>query len=250
MIDRRNSRWSSLSAALLTVVPAAVLAALLVVFLGGCVSNQTHVRHADKAKAVNAKRVAVIYLTRGKVTYGNLVPQSDEPRDEPSRLWEIDQAVESAVRESLQSAGKQMTAFQIKAHEKYKPESQDFVTAIDAVLFIGENDIRMMNGEFYSGVGILTDQSRVFQTVITPFAMFAVAAKVQGVAEIAEAYNSKFVGGLGGSTAPLVEGVSYHDKLADFSPIERLRLKQALHARIRVVIRALFSDLGFAEPEK
>jgi len=47
-----------------------------------------------------------------------------------------------------------------------------------------------------------------------------------------------------------VAGVHFHDTLADFPPEERERLKAALQLRIRVVMNALLSDIGMANPLK
>lgn len=221
----------------------AFILSLGLVSLAGCSSlrHRTVVVESDPPRAAATKHVSVVYLTSGQVSFGDV---STKP-EEPAQGWDIAATIEKAVRETLASQSKTVDSFRVVTLAKGQTLEFPADPKSEALIVIGENEFAQQDC-YYSGIGILMDKrKRLFQTLIQPFAMLDVAVKFKDGGKILRAYNSRNVGRYGGATAASVEGVGFHDRLSQFPPDERAKLKNALQARTTVVVNALLSDLGF-----
>jgi len=220
-----------------------ILCAGLLVFSCSSVNHRTIVDNEDASKAAAVSHVSVVYLSSGKISFGDVVTKPAEPAQE----WQVSETIEKAVQSNLESVGKHLDSFRTLLVEKGKIPPIQADPESDAIILIGEKAFCQQDC-CYSGIGILMDKrKRLFQTVIQPFAMLEVAVKLKDGSKPLRAYNSRNVGKLGGSTASNVDGVSFHDALTEFPPNERALLKAALQKRIGEVVNALFTDLGFGK---
>jgi hypothetical protein len=213
--------------------------------LSGCggLKYRTMVEKANPEKAAGVQHVTVAFVSSGMVSFGDISTKPAESAD----TWQIKESMEAAARESLESAGKVLDRFVVIQPEKGHPLNFRNEKNSEAVIFIGENSFCQQDC-CYSGIGILMDKrKRLFQTVIEPFAMLDVVVRFRNGSEYLHAANNRNVGKFGGATAPLVDGVTFHDTLGEFPAEERERLKTALHARLKLVLNSLFTDLGFAK---
>ena len=218
---------------------------LLILLFSSCssMSHRTIVENEDAGKAATVSHVSVVYLSSGKISFGDVVTKPAES----SELWHVSETIEKASRDSLASAGKQLDSFRTVIVEKGKKPSISIDPKSDALIVIGENAFCQQDC-CYSGIGILMDKrKRLFQTVIQPFAMLEVYVKLKDGSKPLHALNSRNVGKFGGATASNVDGVDFHDTLGEFPPKERALLETALHNRIEIVVKALFTDLGFGK---
>jgi hypothetical protein len=220
-----------------------ILCAGLFLFSCSSVNHRTIVENEDASKVASINHVSVVYLSSGKISFGDVVTKPAESSQE----WQVSETIEKAVQSSLDSVGKHLDSFRTVLVEKGKVPAIQADPQSDAIILIGEKAFCQQDC-CYSGIGILMDKrKRLFQTVVQPFAMLEVGVKLKDGSKPLRAYNSRNVGKLGGSTASNVDGVSFHGSLAEFPPNERTLLKDALQKRIEVVVNALFTDLGFGK---
>lgn len=201
----------------------------------------TVIEKRDKSRAEGIVGVHVAFLTKKKVWFGESSPQfSDDAKN-----WDIENILEEAVKDSLDTTNKALRRFAVSTEESDIKYFYQGLQTGDALLLIEENGIRMMSGENYLAQGFLLHDRPLSWVQIEPFGMYRMTlfypreSLPNGVV-----YNTKWVDG---ECGPFVTGIPALKALKDITKEEKNTLQIALRQRLRNTVNALMTDLGLAK---